>query len=98
MRSIPSVFHVIMLMSIIIYIYAIVGYQLFHQHDPTNWGNLGICVLTLFNIITLEGWTEVMVTAMESARLGMGVLRDLYNHSHVRGDKFLHRHHHQQPG
>ena len=64
-RSIPSVFHVIMLMSIIIYIYAIVGYQLFHQHDPTNWGNLGICVLTLFNMITLEGWTEIMVTAME---------------------------------
>ncbi len=64
-RSIPSVFHVIMLMSIIIYIYAIIGYQLFHQHDPTNWGNLGICVLTLFNIITLEGWTEIMATAME---------------------------------
>lgn len=64
-RSIPSVFHVIMLMSIIIYIYAIIGYQLFHQHDPTNWGNLGICVLTLFNMITLEGWTEIMATAME---------------------------------
>ncbi len=64
-RSIPSVFHVIMLMSIIIYIYAIIGYQLFHEHDPTNWGNLGICVLTLFNIITLEGWTEIMATAME---------------------------------
>ena len=64
-RSIPSVFHVIMLMSIIIYIYAIIGYQLFHQHDPTNWGNLGICVLTLFNIITLEGWTEIMATAMD---------------------------------
>ena len=64
-RSIPSVFHVIMLMSIIVYIYAIIGYQLFHEHDPTNWGNLGICVLTLFNIITLEGWTEIMATAME---------------------------------
>ena len=64
-RSIPSVFHVIMLMSIIIYIYAIIGHQLFHEHDPTNWGNLGICVLTLFNIITLEGWTEIMATAME---------------------------------
>ena len=64
-RSIPSVFHVIMLMSIIIYIYAIIGYQLFHAHDPDNWGNLGICVLTLFNVITLEGWTEIMATAME---------------------------------
>ena len=65
LRSIPSVGHVLMLMSIIVYIYAIVGFHLFHAHDPANWGTLGISLLTLFNIITLEGWTEVMRTAME---------------------------------
>ena len=64
-RSIPSVGHVIMLMSIVVYIYAIMGYHLFHEHDPENWRTLGISVLTLFNIITLEGWTEIMFTAME---------------------------------
>ena len=64
-RSIPSVFHVIVLMSIVVYIYAIMGYHLFHEHDPTHWRNLGVSVLTLFNIITLEGWTEVMNVAME---------------------------------
>ena len=63
-RSIPSVGHVMMLMGIVVYIYAIMGYHLFHEHDPDNWRNLGISVLTLFNIITLEGWTEVMDTAM----------------------------------
>ena len=64
-RSIPSVGHVMMLMGIVVYIYAIMGYHLFHEHDPENWRNLGISVLTLFNIITLEGWTQVMNTAME---------------------------------
>ena len=64
-RSIPSVGHVMMLMSIIVYIYAIMGYHLFHAHDPQNWGSLGKSLLTLFNIITLEGWTEVMAVAME---------------------------------
>ena len=64
-RSIPSVGHVMMLMSIIVYIYAIMGYHLFHENDPENWRNLGISLLTLFNIITLEGWTEVMDAAME---------------------------------
>ena len=64
-RSIPSVGHVMMLMGIIMYIYSIMGYHLFSQHDPDNWGSLGLCVLTLFNIITLEGWTEIMATAME---------------------------------
>ena len=68
-RSIPSVGHVMMLMSIIVYIYAIMGYHLFHENDPENWGNLGISLLTLFNIITLEGWTEVMYAAMEVHRL-----------------------------
>ena len=64
-RSIPSVGHVILLMSIIVYIYAIIGYQLFHEHDPAHWRSLGISVLTLFNIITLEGWTLVMENAMQ---------------------------------
>ncbi len=64
-RSIPSVGHVMMLMSIIVYVYAIMGYYLFHENDPDNWRNLGVAVLTLFNIITLEGWTDVMHTAME---------------------------------
>ena len=64
-RSIPSVVHVILLMSIVVYIYAIMGYHLFHEHDPENWRTLGISLLTLFNIITLEGWTEVMNRAME---------------------------------
>ena len=65
-RSIPSVGHVMMLMSIIVYIYAIMGYHLFHENDPDNWRNLGISLLTLFNVITLEGWTDVMAKAMEA--------------------------------
>jgi voltage-gated sodium channel len=64
LRSIPSVVYVTLLMSIIVYIYAIIGYHLFHQHDPTHWRSLGVSVLTLFNIITLEGWTVVMENAM----------------------------------
>ncbi len=63
-RAIPSVGHVIMLMSIVVYIYAIMGYHLFHELDPARWGNLGLSVLTLFNIITLDNWTNVMNTAM----------------------------------
>ncbi len=63
-RAIPSVGHVIMLMSIVVYIYAIMGFHLFHELDPARWGNLGLSVLTLFNIITLDGWTQVMNSAM----------------------------------
>ncbi len=65
-RSIPSVGHVMMLMSIIVYIYAIVGIQLFQESHPDKWGNIGLAILTLFEIITLEGWVEVNNSAMET--------------------------------
>lgn len=65
-RSIPSMGHVIVLMSIILYIYAVTGYHLFHQHDADHWGSLGRALLTLFQIVTLEGWVEVMDTALEA--------------------------------
>lgn len=64
-RSIPSMMHVIMLMSIVFYIYAIVGFHLFHEHDPIHWETLGLALLTLFRVVTLEDWTDVMYTAME---------------------------------
>jgi len=64
MRSIPSMGHVIMLMGIIFYIYAVLGYNFFHNHDPQHWGSLPLSLLTLFRIVTLEDWTDVMYTAM----------------------------------
>ena len=64
-RSIPSMGHVLMLMSIIFYIYAVAGYHIFHEHDPTHWDNLGLSLLTLFRVVTLEDWTDVMYKAME---------------------------------
>ena len=56
--------HVMLLMSVIFYVYAIAGYHLFHQHDPEHWGNLGLSMLTLFRVVTLEDWTDVMYTAL----------------------------------
>jgi voltage-gated sodium channel len=65
-RSIPSMGHVLMLLAIIFYIYAVTGFHLFHEHDAEHWGSLGAALLTLFQIVTLEGWVEVMETVLES--------------------------------
>ena len=64
-RSIPSMLNVVVLMSVIFYIYAVAGYHLFHDIDPTHWRNLGISLLSLFRIVTLEDWTDIMYNAME---------------------------------
>lgn len=65
MRSIPSMGNIMLLMSVIFYIYAILGYHLFHEHDPVHWKTLGLSLLTLFRVVTLEDWTDVMYKAME---------------------------------
>lgn len=64
-RSIPSMFHITILMGLIFFIYAVLGFHLFHEHDPTHWRDLSYAVLTLFRIVTLEDWTDVMYKAME---------------------------------
>ncbi len=64
-RSLPGMMHVVLLMGVIFYIYAVAGFHLYHEHDPQLWGTLGLSLLTLFRVVTLEDWTDVMYTAME---------------------------------
>jgi voltage-gated sodium channel len=59
LRSVGSMGHVILLLSLVIYVYAVLGYHLFHEQDPEHWGTLGLAVLTLFQVLTLEGWVEL---------------------------------------
>ncbi len=60
LRSLPGMAHVVMLLGVLFYIYGVTGYYLFHKIDPGNWGNLGVCLLTLFGIVTLETWVDKM--------------------------------------
>lgn len=66
LRSIPSMAHVLLLLALLLYIYAILGYSLFHAHDPKHWGDLGAALQTLFQILTLEGWVEIQQTGIEA--------------------------------
>ena len=64
-RSLPGLGHVMLLLSAVFYVYAIAGVHLFRDHDPTHWRNLGIALLSLFRVMTLEDWTDIMYVAME---------------------------------
>ncbi|MBL1432128.1 MAG: ion transporter [Gammaproteobacteria bacterium] len=64
-KSIPSMGNIMLLISVIFYMYAVAGFHFFHEHDPTHWESLPISLLTLFRVLTLEDWTDVMYTAME---------------------------------
>ena len=64
-RSLPGLGHVMLLLSVVYYVYAVAGVHLFRDHDPEHWRSLGIALLTLFRVMTLEDWTDVMYVAME---------------------------------
>ncbi len=64
-RSLPGLGHVTLLLFVIYYVYAVAGVHLFREHDPVHWGSLGVALLTLFRVMTLEDWTDVMYIAME---------------------------------
>jgi voltage-gated sodium channel len=65
LRSIPSMGHVIMLLGLLLYVYGVLGVYLFGETDSEHWGNLGAALLTLFQILTLEGWVEVQDILIE---------------------------------
>ena len=60
LRSIPSLANVIVLLGLILYVYAVLGVHLFAAADPAHWGTLARAGLTLFEILTLEGWVDLM--------------------------------------
>ena len=64
-RSLPGLGHVMLLLSAVFYVYAVAGVHLFRDHDPTHWRSLGIALLSLFRVMTLEDWTDIMYVAME---------------------------------
>ncbi len=59
LRSIPSIGHVLVLLSLLLFVWAVVGVELFGAADPARWGHLGLAVETLFQVLTLEGWAEI---------------------------------------
>lgn len=66
LRSIPSMGHVVLLLALLLYVYGIAGVFLFRDHDPAHWGDLSAALLSLFQVLTLEGWPEMQRALLPS--------------------------------
>jgi voltage-gated sodium channel len=64
LKSIPSLGYVGILLLLHFYIYAVMGTFLFRDNDPVRFGNLQRSMLSLFQVVTLEGWNDVLHTQM----------------------------------
>ena len=65
-RSITSMGHVVLLVCLLLYVYGILGYHLFGLHDPQHWGTLWRSLMTLFQMLTLEGCVEIQAASLQA--------------------------------
>ena len=63
--SIKRVFFVSLLLFIILYIYATIGSILFSLDIPQRWNDVGVSMITLFQVLTLSSWEQVMLPLQE---------------------------------
>ncbi len=63
--AMPRMSYVVLMMFIIFYIYGAAGNLFFSEINEVLWGDIGISMLTLFRVATLEDWTDVMYETMK---------------------------------
>jgi voltage-gated sodium channel len=65
LRSLPPLFSMALVTTLIIFVYGMVGWSLFDDELPEQWGNIGEAMLTLFVMLTLEDFPRLMEQGME---------------------------------
>jgi voltage-gated sodium channel len=53
-RSVPGVASLAAITLLLVYVYGMVGWVIFHDHDPANFENIGQSMVTMFVLLTLE--------------------------------------------
>jgi voltage-gated sodium channel len=64
-RSIPGVASLAMLTVLLVYVYGMVGWVIFDDHDPEGFGSIGQAMLTMFVLLTLENLPTYIETGLE---------------------------------
>ncbi|MEM8955958.1 MAG: ion transporter [Verrucomicrobiota bacterium] len=72
LKSLPSMFYVTILLFLLFYIYAVVGVMFFRENDPVHFGSLWTSLLSLFRVVTLEDWTDIMYIQMYGSDVYQG--------------------------
>ncbi|MDQ3608647.1 MAG: ion transporter [Actinomycetota bacterium] len=64
-RSLPGVASLAVLAVLVLYIYGMVGWVIFDEHNPEAYGTLGDAMLTLFVLLSLEGLPDMVADGLE---------------------------------
>lgn len=64
LRALPGMGWTALLLVLVFYIFAVMGTMLFAEQFPEYWGNLGLSLFSLFQIMTLESWSSGVARPM----------------------------------
>ena len=64
-RSLPPLFAIALATGMLLFVYGMVGWTLFGDELPEDWGNIGRAMLTLFVMLTLENFPVYMDAGMD---------------------------------
>lgn len=70
MGSLSSIGYVAVLLFMTFYVFAVLGVTTFGAVDPAHFGRLTTTLLTLFQVITLENWPDVMSAVRQAYPVG----------------------------
>ncbi|MGI9385823.1 MAG: ion transporter [Methyloligellaceae bacterium] len=61
LRALPGMGSITVLLILVCYVFAVIGTTLFGQRFPDLFGTLGASTYTLFQVMTLDGWSAEIV-------------------------------------
>lgn len=64
-RTITPVGSAFLLISMFMFLYAMAGVYIFGENDPVHWGDIGVALVTLTILITLENFPETFEAGLE---------------------------------
>ncbi len=64
-KSVPGIASLAAATFVLIFIYGMAGWVLFGSHDPANYGNVGLAMLTMFVMLTLENFPDNVAMGQE---------------------------------
>ena len=64
-RSLPPLLSMALLTTVILFVYGMIGWLLFAEELPEEWGTIGDAMLTMFVLLTVENFPAYMERGME---------------------------------
>jgi voltage-gated sodium channel len=60
LAALPGMASIVLLIMLLYYVFAVIGVKLYGAEFPELFGTIGRSFFTLFTVMTLEGWVEVV--------------------------------------